>query len=116
MQFTARACRMGLTLTSIQPEVQQVTHSYEGYHNVRSTFTQLFHRVSNPCFCDTVYKQMLLLHRQIVMDHREVGVTRAAYKLADTHECARHTQHDTTALGRRLRPLAGSSGRRNGLA
>jgi hypothetical protein len=46
----------------------------------------------------------------------EVGVTRAACKLVDTHECSRHTQHDHTALRRRLRPLASSSGRRNRLA
>lgn len=116
MRFTVQACRIGLTLTSIQPKIQQITHSYESYHSFRNTFAQLCHRVSNPVLCDTVYKHMLLLHLQIVMDHREVGVTLAACKLADTHQCARHTQHDTTALRRRLRPLASWSGRSNRLA
>ena len=70
-----------------------------------------------PCtLWHSLQTQMLLLHLQIVMDHREVGVTRAACKLADTHECLRHTQHDPTALRRRLRPLASSTGRHNRLA
>jgi hypothetical protein len=79
MQFTTKAHQMGLTVTSIQPEIHQVTHSYERYHNVRNTSAQLCYRVSNPILCDTVYKhKKLLLHCQITMDHREVGVTRAA--------------------------------------